>query len=70
MMRIGTSNVRSLLIALILVVIFSLVPFFGSGYIVRFLTFVFMWVILTQSLNIVTGYTAVSYTHLTLPTKA
>jgi branched-chain amino acid transport system permease protein len=36
--------------------VLAAVPFFGTGYIVRFLTFVFMWVILTQSLNMVTGY--------------
>ncbi len=57
MRRMEIPKLRNLSIALALIIALSLVPFLGSGYIVRFLTFVFMWITLTQSLNIVTGYT-------------
>jgi len=48
---------KKLLLVIAVGLFVILLPLWSSGYLLRFLTFVFMWIILAGSLNIVTGYT-------------
>lgn len=43
--------------AIVAIVLLSLLPLSLSGYWMRFLTFIFMWIGLAGSLNLITGYT-------------